>query len=50
MIARIVAVIPVGLLYIKWMGLWQSPAMVVVVVVAWVVVVVVDPWLGDDLS
>ena len=49
MIARHVAVIPVGLLEIKWMSLWPSSAMLVVVVVAGVVVVVVAPSLGYDL-
>ena len=44
-----VAVIPVGLLEIKWMGLWPSSAMLVVVVVAWVVVAAVARSLGYDL-
>ena len=44
-----VAVIPVGLLEIKWMGLWPSSAMLVVVVVARVVVAAVAPSLGYDL-
>ena len=39
--ARPVAVVPVGLLEIKWMGLWPSSAMLVVVVVAWFVVAAV---------
>ena len=49
MTASPVAVIPVGLLEIKWMGLWPSSAMIVVVVVAWVVVAAVAPSLGCDL-
>ena len=49
MTARPVAVIPVGLLELKWMGLWPSSAMLVVVVVAWVVVAAVAPSLGYDL-
>ena len=43
------AVIPVGLLEINWMGLWSSSAMLVVVVVAWVVVAAVARSLGYDL-
>ena len=49
MTAGPVAVIPVGLLKIKWMSRWPSSAMLVVVVVAWVVVAAVAPSLGYDL-